>query len=94
MGRNQHCHYWRLNGGTCSLSAWGCPCLVLPRLWASAVNCCPQEFFYLLRQKIRDKNTLDTFAALSARLMGDLGNDTRLLSSEQGGAICSNARTS
>ena len=57
MGRNQHCHYWRLNGGTCSLSARGCPCRVLPRLWASAVNC-PQEFFYLLRQLGKEVNKL------------------------------------
>ena len=47
-----------------------------------------QKCAKLFNSDFRGKNTLDTFDASGARLMGDLRNDTRLVSSGQTGHIC------
>ena len=58
-----------------------CPDFGLPQLTVhrNSFICCSKN----MRQ-----HTLDTFDASGARLMAELGNDTRLVSSGQTGVIC------
>ena len=56
-----------------------CPDFGLPQLTVH------RNSFICCGKNMRQKYTLDIFDASEARLMGDLGNDTRLRSSEQSG---------
>lgn len=56
-----------------------CPDFGLPQLTVH------RNSFICCGKNMRQKYTLDIFDASEARLMGDPGNDTRLMSSEQSG---------